>query len=411
MAMAACGAAGTGFEPADGSDPVYVGDPAAGPRAATDVRDRDGTVRGRLVLHDLPERAGDALSEAAARHLETVAAALGDLDSVDRLAAQERELSSAVDMTRQAGRRREEREARVRRHVGGILRDNVSALRAALDEAAGPEQESDSAGGWRAAARRVVGLERATAWAEEIERVLDDVAVAREGLDEPLAAAHRLEDLVDGALDRMAHLGQRLGATDGPRVVSVRDALLAVDGEAVERALQHLLTAALMGAPEADRAEHVEIDTRTEGDMCVVAVEDDGAAHRADEMRDRLARGLGGTDGDDAGLSIRVVDAVARAHGGRCWVERSEMGGARVCMSLPAAAGELSGFRDQARPDAVPDPADRRIRHPSEISDLPQPRISGSDSVADPDDGAGDDEVDTDERERPDNVRGLFEQR
>ena len=413
VARAACGVPGVGLDLIDRPAVAYAGidaaeDPAARtttPRISVDVCDRDDVRRGRLVAYDAPELAGRPLEEGPARHLAATAGALGDLLSIEALAAHERELTSAVNLTEKAGRKREQREDRVRRQVGALFRGHVGSLRSAIDEAVSPDVDADASGGWHGPARRAGGLQRAAAWAEELERLLDDVAVAREGLDEPDAAAHRLEDLVDAALDRMSQLGQRLGAADGPRVVSVRDALLAVDGEAVQRALQHLLAAALTSEPAEDRAEHVEVEAWHDGDRIVVSVQDDGSPDRAEELRTRLARGFGGTDADDAGLAIGVVDAVARAHGGRCWIERSEMGGVQVNMSLPAATGELGVRRVRGAYEGAAEESARRHRHPSETVDAEAPLSPGAEQAPPRSESprpAG---------ETPDNVRGLFEKR
>ena len=382
--------------------------------ASADVHDRSGDQRGLLTAYADPAEGPPSGSEAARLRLSAAADAIGDALSVDSSAATEMELRSAVRMTRRAGRSREQRDERLRRHVGALLRGHVAALRDALDDAVGPSEPADEGSAWRGAARRAVALERAAAWTEELERLLDDVAVAREGLDEPQPAVHRLEDLVSAALDAMAHLGHRLGAEDGSRVVSLRDARLLVDGEAVQRVLQHLLSTALLVDFGGERAEHVEIDARCdvsgfEG-LCVIAIDDDGPGARSEELRRLLAEGVGGSDSYDTGLSLGVVRAVAVAHGGRCWIGRSELGGARVCLALPAAPADDLGRRRGPVDEPMAEPPEqvRRFRHPSE-GDLPGPRDRRPASAGD-DAGAPEDLAD-ETGSAPDNVRGLFERR
>ncbi|QWC84921.1 hypothetical protein KLP28_15450 [Nocardioidaceae bacterium] len=385
LGRAACGVAALSVVP-DPTDPhaadleAYVGVPGSWQREEVEVRDRAGGVRGRLVAYDTPARARTPLGAGAHRRLLTTADAVGDLLSVQDLLRTEKELSSAVTMTQGAVERRMAQEEQLRLHVAGSLRTHLGELRTVLREIAATQTSADRA-----------PLERAQALATELRGVLDDASVAREGLEPGEPEVHRLEDLVEAALDHFVAQGH-VTAGSGVSVVSSRDVRLLVDGAAVERALHHVLAGALIAGREHERAEHVEIDAQVQGDQVVVSLDDDGPPGRARQLRVALDGGAGGTDEGDRGLGMAVVRAVAQSHGGRCWVEPSDLGGSRVCLLLPVA---LDGaITPRSRPALASEEREGPM-HPSERDERPE-HVSG------------------DERRvegTPDNVRGLFDRR
>ena len=100
------------------------------------------------------------------------------------------------------------------------------------------------------------------------------------------------------------------------------------------------MTNAIAHTAEADGLVRLRVEADAERGRARFLVEDDGPGippeerervfdrfHRTDSARDRTS---GGT-----GLGLAIVRAIAQAHGGRVYVERSAEGGARLALELP----------------------------------------------------------------------------
>jgi len=106
----------------------------------------------------------------------------------------------------------------------------------------------------------------------------------------------------------------------------------------VERVLMNLLTNALRHTP-GDGAVAVHVVARER--EVRVSVEDSGRGIPAESLEHVFERfwradparspGEGG-----AGLGLAIARGLVEAHGGRIWAERGELGGARICFTLPA---------------------------------------------------------------------------
>ncbi len=82
----------------------------------------------------------------------------------------------------------------------------------------------------------------------------------------------------------------------------------------------------------------VTIEVRTEGDAARLVLEDDGPGFDHEVLLHLFERRVKGRDSNGHGLGLAFVDAVARAHGGAATASNREAGGARITVSLPAAA-------------------------------------------------------------------------
>jgi two-component system OmpR family sensor kinase len=115
---------------------------------------------------------------------------------------------------------------------------------------------------------------------------------------------------------------------------------LHADPGRLAQALRNLLTNAIAHTTEADGLVRLRVEADAERGRARFLVEDDGPGippeerervfdrfHRTDSARDRTS---GGT-----GLGLAIVRAIAQAHGGRVYVERSAEGGARFALELP----------------------------------------------------------------------------
>jgi signal transduction histidine kinase len=106
----------------------------------------------------------------------------------------------------------------------------------------------------------------------------------------------------------------------------------------VERVLMNLLTNALRHTPS-DGAVAVRVEPREH--EVRISVEDSGRGIPAESLERVFERfwradpartpGAGG-----AGLGLAIARGLVEAHGGRIWAERGELGGARICFTLPA---------------------------------------------------------------------------
>jgi len=215
--------------------------------------------------------------------------------------------------------------ARQRRFVADAsheLRTPLTAIRGQLEVLARNERPSAED------VRRV----EATAMKEmrRLERLVDDLlALAR--LDEGVGPATRavaveplLRELAE-ALPGVAELGPVPAG-------SVR-----VDPDMIAQVVRNLLANARRHAGPTGR---VLLAAAGSGDRLTVTVDDDGPGipeaerervfarfQRHGEARDRASGG--------SGLGLAIAREIVLAHGGRIWIERSPLGGARVAFELP----------------------------------------------------------------------------
>jgi signal transduction histidine kinase len=160
-----------------------------------------------------------------------------------------------------------------------------------------------------------------------VERLVDDLlSLAR--LDEgaepeprPLAAAAFLRELA-AATPTSTELG------------ALAEGTLRADPDLLARVVRNLLDNAHR------HAGRVVLSSRASRDGLLVAVDDDGPGIPTGERErvfDRFHRSQPGREraSGGSGLGLGIARAIVAAHGGRIWVEDSELGGARVAFRLP----------------------------------------------------------------------------
>lgn len=87
----------------------------------------------------------------------------------------------------------------------------------------------------------------------------------------------------------------------------------------------------------------VRISARAEGNQVRITVEDDGPGMPADRRGEALGRGRRLDEAvDGSGLGLAIVDEIAGLYGGAVVLDQATLGGLRVDLLLPAAAGQLS---------------------------------------------------------------------
>jgi signal transduction histidine kinase len=165
-----------------------------------------------------------------------------------------------------------------------------------------------------ASRKRVDALLGETRWLDHLLRRLDE---DDEGpaADPPRPERVRVDELVGEIVAglRLASI-RRVGYSSG-------SAWAHIEPLALWRAVRNILDNACRIA-----AERVDVSVRSEDGWSVVQVDDDGP-------------GFGGGAGGLASLGLGIVHDLVAGYGGGLEVRRGELGGARVRILLPSAAG------------------------------------------------------------------------
>jgi signal transduction histidine kinase len=186
--------------------------------------------------------------------------------------------------------------------------------------------------------------------------VLEDLGVVVEQLDRiarlaaSLLALHELDEArhvpqlpVDVA-DLVADVAHRWASSVDRewQIVTPPGSVAAVDEHRIELSVEALLENAVKFTEPGGR---VRVSVEAHGPEIVVAVDDSGPGipveHRA-SVFDRFWKLPAPSGADGTGLGLALVRAVAEAHSGTVAAGPSELGGARVSMSLPAMAFHAS---------------------------------------------------------------------
>jgi two-component system, OmpR family, sensor kinase len=214
-------------------------------------------------------------------------------DEVGRLAATLNEMLTALEQAREAERR--------------FLADASHELRTPLTALAG---NVDFIARHGASDELVAELQQDT---RRLARLADDLlTLSRE------EAATPPSELV--SLDELA---RAVDAAD----VDVRAAPANVRGDlpALERALSNLVE----NARRHGRGR-ITVETRTQDDLALLTVSDEGAGLRAEEVKLAFGRFWRGGRAEGSGLGLAIVKATAERHGGRATAE-----GSRFTLELP----------------------------------------------------------------------------
>jgi heavy metal sensor kinase len=217
------------------------------------------------------------------------------------------------------------------------LRSPLAAMRAELDV-------SLRADALDAPARAV--LESTREEVIRLSRMVDDLLTLAGADEGELALALTGADLADVAADVAAAMEPLATAHGIVLVVDAAPAPCAGDADRLHQAIGNLVDNAIKYSPHGGA---VQIATATEDGAAVVRVADAGPGI-APELRERVfdrffradasrTRATGGS-----GIGLAIVRELARAHGGRAWVQPGDGGGSVFVLSVPAAV----------RPDQAP---------------------------------------------------------
>lgn len=174
-----------------------------------------------------------------------------------------------------------------------------------------------------------------------------------------LEQADRLTALVDGLLTlARVDAGQAEQGREGEHAAMLAHAAAAQEKQALDEAgcafsmsvaddpevevHVPLVTAAvstlLRNAARHAPGSTVTLRVERRGDRVAFVVDDNGPgvpAARREEAFSRLARGAAARTGLGLGLGLPLARAIARRHGGDCWLEDSPSGGCRALLTLP----------------------------------------------------------------------------
>lgn len=304
------------------------------------------TVLTRAMLVGLPlalALLGAAAWHLVGRALAPVEAIRGEVDAVTAADLSRRVPAPASDdeigrlahtMNRMLARL-EDAQARQRRFVSDAsheLRSPIATLSQHADVALRhPEQVSK---------RELAGV--VLAESTRLHRLVSDLLWLVRADESALRTVRRPVDLDDLVIDEARRL-----ATSGMRVDTARVSAGQVNGDAGQ--LRHLLRNLTDNASRHARSQ-VALAVSEGPEGVVLHVDDDGPGiPQADRQRvlerfvrldDARARDSGGS-----GLGLAIVAEIAAAHGGAVAVEDSPLGGARIEVVLPRAAGPLRAFR------------------------------------------------------------------
>jgi two-component system sensor kinase FixL len=157
---------------------------------------------------------------------------------------------------------------------------------------------------------------------------------------EPEHARESLADLVADAVTLAVADGHAKGAQLDLAIDPAADAVL-VDGIQIQQVVFNLVRNALQ-AMAGSRSCHVKIWSRLRKSMVEVVIEDSGAGITPENEKQLFlpftTKKIGGL-----GVGLSIVKMIVEAHGGRIWLESSNLGGCAFHFTIPAMKPIMEG--------------------------------------------------------------------
>jgi len=160
---------------------------------------------------------------------------------------------------------------------------------------------------------------------QRMDRILERLLLLAKAGQPPTASIEPIdvETFLEDVFMRWSEVAPRVW-----RLGALASATLSVNPESLRIALDALLENAVKYT---DHTDAIEIRSRSVGDQLVIEVADEGAgipAEALDRIFDRFGRADAARSRVDGGvgLGLTIVDAIAKAEGGRCTVESSPAG-------------------------------------------------------------------------------------
>lgn len=272
------------------------------------------------------------LTAAAGRMSEdlTTRAAVRGRDEIGQLARQFNQMAERLEASFDAVTADRDALRRFIADASHELRTPITALRNFNELLQGPAAEDPEA--------RQEFLATSTAQLERLEWItsnLLDLSRLDAGLIALDLADHDGSELVEAAAGVFTALAQEREIALHIKLPAARTPL-SCDRARIELALSNLISNALKFTPRGGR---VEIGVEKDDENVRFWVQDDGPGiDPVDESRifERFYRGHGERV-EGSGLGLAIVKSVAKAHGGRVWVESESGNGSRFVIELPSA--------------------------------------------------------------------------
>ncbi|MCD6734800.1 MAG: ATP-binding protein [Burkholderiaceae bacterium] len=188
-------------------------------------------------------------------------------------------------------------------------------------------------------ASRSAALVELNAGIDRSAHLIDQLLTLARSEPEALAAAAASVDLAriaGNAVAEMLPLAQARGSRI--ELSAAQPAAVRGDEKALQSLVRNLVDNALRHTPGGSR---IEVEVAADGDAVCLSVDDDGPGIPVEERERVFDRFYGRSVGDDAGsgLGLAIVKAVVERHDGRIELAQSALGGLRVAVHLPRAAG------------------------------------------------------------------------
>ncbi|MEA2221165.1 MAG: hypothetical protein QOJ35_3791 [Solirubrobacteraceae bacterium] len=246
----------------------------------------------------------------------------GTHDELDRLAMTLNELLDRLHAAL-------ERERRIVSDASHELRTPISVLRTRLEVALRGDDDP---------ARLRAEVAAALGDGERLSRLADGLLLLAR-VDQHRLPLRRqpldVQDLLEQAAERHRAAGDAAGRRLEVRVDIAGGAVVTADPDRVPQALDNLVVNALRYG-----AGTVLLRASREGAGVALAVRDEGPGFSPDFLPhafERFSQADASHATEGSGLGLALVDAIARAHGGRATVGNEPRGGARAAIVLPEA--------------------------------------------------------------------------
>lgn len=182
-------------------------------------------------------------------------------------------------------------------------------------------------------------FDRILAQTQDLSRMVDDLFLIARAQANGLPLDLKCLNVQD-VISRVAGDFENLASDHGGSIKAVPGPIVMVmiDEDRLRRALGALIENSLL---HCQPGVNIRLSAQKDAETALITVRDDGPGidfEQAEELFQRFKRGI--SRGKGSGLGLSLVNALAKAHGGRTILEPAFGGGTSVVMRLPVAKAE-----------------------------------------------------------------------